>query len=67
MVKVELFLQLCINGRPMWIKSKVTRSENTLRMTDKEYEKVVDAALKELTIQANMVRAKDKETEKQNA
>jgi len=51
--RVELLVQLCINGRPIWIKSGMTKSENTLRMTDKEYERVVQAAVRELTLQIN--------------
>jgi len=51
--RVELLVQLCVNGRPMWIKSGLTKAENTLRMTDKEYERVVQAAVRELTLQIN--------------
>lgn len=60
-MKVELFVQLCINGRPIWIKSKRTKSDSTIRMTDKEYEKVVDAAISELTDQCAKARKLEKE------
>lgn len=49
--KVEVFVQLCINGRPIWLKSRATKSENTVRMTDKEYDRIAAAAEKELSAQ----------------
>lgn len=57
-LRVEVFVQLTVNGRPMWIKSKRTKPEHTARMTDKEYDRVVDAAIKELGIQSNVFKEK---------
>jgi hypothetical protein len=58
-LKVELFVQLCVNGRPLWNMSKSTKSESTLRMTEKEYGRIVDAAIKELSIQTRMHRDRE--------
>lgn len=62
MVKVEMLVQVCINGRPIWRKAKVMRNDLSLQMSDREYAKIVDAALVELGTQAKEFRAKaDKE------
>ncbi len=58
--KVELLVQVCINGRPIWRKAKTIRPELTYQMTDKEYAKVVDAATVELNAQIKDARPKEK-------
>ena len=63
-VKVELFLQLCVNGRPLWMKTRPTKAENTVLMTDKEYDRILVAADKELSIQSNIFHEKEADLSK---
>jgi hypothetical protein len=56
--KVEILIQVCVNGRPLWRKSKVIRPEMSLRMDDREYAAVVDAASRELAMQVKNAEAK---------
>jgi hypothetical protein len=62
-LKIEILIQLCVNGRPLWIKSRPTKPENTYRMTDKEYDRVISAAERELTLQIGLFKKKEEESE----
>ncbi len=57
--KVELMVQLYVNGRPIWRKARVVKTELTYRMDDKEYGEVVDAAARELAEQVRVRRTWD--------
>lgn len=57
-IKVEMLIQVCINGRPIWRKAKTMKSEMTYQMTDREYDKVLDAGIGELGVQVKEARAK---------
>lgn len=61
MVKAEMLIQVCINGRPIWRKSKVLRPEMTHLLSDKEYDRVLDAGITELGSQIKSARANAKE------
>lgn len=63
-VKVEMMITVCINGRPLWRKAKTMRAELTHRMTDKEYDRVLDASIKELSTQVVASKAAEKAKEK---
>lgn len=67
-VKVEMLIQVCIGGRPIWRKAKAIRPEHTARLTDKEYDKVLNVATAELATQVKEFKvreaAKEKETVK---
>lgn len=67
MVKVEMLVQVCINGRPIWRKAKPMRNELSAQMTDKEYGYVVDAAIRELSVQAKGFKERVAEKEKVTA
>lgn len=54
--KAELMIQVCVNGRPLWRKAKVMRGELTHRMTDKEYDRVLSAAIFELDAQVTKAK-----------
>lgn len=57
-VKVEMLVQVLVNGRPIWRKARAMRSELTLPMTDKEYDKVVTSAIAELDTQVGRAKKK---------
>lgn len=67
MIKVEMFIQVCVNGRPIWRKAKTMRPEMTHLLSDKEYDRVLDAGITELGTQIKTVRAKATEKEKVGA
>lgn len=56
--KVEMMIQVSINGRPTWRKLKVIKPEMSFRMTDKEYASVLTVATTELAQQIKTYRAK---------
>lgn len=58
--KVEMMIQVCVNGRPTWRKAKSMRAELSTRLTDKEYDRVLTAAVFELD---NQVKNADKKKE----
>lgn len=58
-MKVELFMQLMVNGRPIWRMARTTKPELTLKMTDEEYGKVLYAAAAELSKQVKEYKAKE--------
>lgn len=61
--KVEILIQVCVNGRPIWRKAKTIRNEMTLRMTDREYDRVLDAGIRELSAQVHETVAREKKKE----
>ena len=65
--KVEMLIQVCINGRPLWRKAKTMRGELTYKMTDREYDRVLDATISDLGVQVKQKRARDEEKEKADA
>lgn len=70
-VKVEMLIQVCIGGRPIWRKAKAIRPEHTARLTDKEYDKVLNVATAELATQVKDYElreaAREKEAKKKEA
>lgn len=64
MVKTELLISVCVNGRPIWRKAKSIRAELSLQMNDKEYDRVLDASAAELATQVKTARARMAEKEK---
>lgn len=49
--KVEILIQVCVNGRAMWRKAKMVKPELSTFMTDREYDHVLDASVRELSQQ----------------
>ncbi len=62
-IKVELFLQCTINGRPIWRKAKAMKNEMSFLLGDKEYDKVLDAAIVELGGQIKKVKQEKEKVE----
>ena len=65
MMRVELLVQVCINGRPIWVKARSIKPENTVLMTDKEYDRITAATERELNIQAGLFKKKEDESKKE--
>jgi len=58
--KVEMLIQVCVNGRPIWRMAKPMRAELTTRLGDKEYARVVSAAIFELDAQVGKLQKAEK-------
>lgn len=56
--RVEMLIQVCVNGRPIWRKAKAMRAELSCQLTDKEYDRVLSAAVFELDAQAKKAESK---------
>lgn len=65
--KVEMLIQVCINGRPIWRKAKTMRAEMTQLLSDKEYDRVLEAGIAELGTQIKVARPKVETKEKVGA
>lgn len=59
-IKVEYFLQICINGRPVWRKAKQVRPELSQQMGDAEYDRVLDAGIVQLNKEVKTFKEKAK-------
>lgn len=59
MVKVELMVQVCINGRPIWRKARQMKRELSHLMTDKEYDRVCAAGIAQLSKEVDASKAKE--------
>lgn len=66
-VKVEMLIQVCVGGRPIWRKAKAMRPELTIRLTDKEYDKVLGVAVAELATQAKDFEKREAAKEREAA
>lgn len=44
----EMVVQVCVNGRPIWRKTVKMKPTLTTQLTDKEYDRVVKAAVEQL-------------------
>jgi len=52
-MKAEILVEVCLNGKVVWVKSRHTKVKNTFRMTEIEYGRVLDAAEEKLTDQVD--------------
>lgn len=63
-IKVEYFLQICINGRPVWRKAKQVRPEMSKQMTEVEYDRILDAGIIQLNKEVKAFKEKEAPVEK---
>lgn len=57
MLKVEMMITVCVNGRPIWRKAKQMKKELCHIMTDKEYDRVLAAGIAQLAKEVDVSKA----------